>query len=73
VLEARKGKITIDGIDISKLNLPDLRKRIILINQDPTLFEDTLRVNLDPDSKLDDAELWGILQKVGLKEVFQGR
>ena len=73
MLEARKGKITIDGIDISKLNLPDLRKRIILINQDPTLFEDTLRVNLDPDSKLDDAELWGILQKVGLKEVFQGR
>ena len=32
VLEARKGRITIDGIDISKLNLPDLRKRIILIN-----------------------------------------
>ena len=33
VLEASSGKIVIDGIDISKLGLYDLRKRITVIPQ----------------------------------------
>jgi len=49
VLEAELGTIIIDGKDISNINISNLRKRLILIPQDPTLFEDTLRNNLDPE------------------------
>lgn len=61
VLEADLGRIIIDGKDISKINISNLRKRLILIPQDPTLFEDTLRLNLDPEQILADEELWTIL------------
>lgn len=48
VLEATQGNILIDDIDISKLDLKLLRQKITLIPQNPILFEDSLKVNLDP-------------------------
>lgn len=50
IVEVCKGMITIDGQDISKLNLNYLRSRITVIPQDPILFKGTLRYNLDPGS-----------------------
>jgi ABC-type multidrug transport system fused ATPase/permease subunit len=50
IVELCAGKITIDGQDISKLNLNYLRSRITVIPQDPILFKGTLRYNLDPGS-----------------------
>ena len=47
VIEASSGNIFIDNINIKNLNLFDLRKNLTLISQEPTLFEDTLRANLD--------------------------
>jgi ATP-binding cassette, subfamily B, bacterial len=40
------GKITLDGIDISKLNLEDLRKSIATVPQDPTIFSGTIADNI---------------------------
>ena len=37
------GMIIIDGVDISKIGLADLRSRINLVPQDPLLFAGTLR------------------------------
>lgn len=37
-LEASEGSIHIDGIDISKISLYDLRSRLAIIPQDPVLF-----------------------------------
>jgi ABC-type multidrug transport system fused ATPase/permease subunit len=49
------GKISIDGVDISKIGLKTLRSRIAIIPQEPVLFSGTLRSNLDPfDSHGDD-------------------
>ena len=43
ILEAAGGKISIDGVDISKIGLHDLRSVVSIIPQDPQLFEGTLR------------------------------
>lgn len=44
--ENYKGKITIDGYDIKKIKLKDLRSSISFVSQDPTLFNDTVRNNI---------------------------
>ncbi|KAG0299954.1 Multidrug resistance-associated protein 1 [Dissophora globulifera] len=61
------GRIEIDGIDISKVGLQDLRKRIAIIPQDPTLFSGSVRQNLDPFQELEDVELWEALDRSHLK------
>lgn len=65
-LEARQGSIHIDGIDISKINLHDLRSRLAIIPQDPVLFSGTIRSNLDAFDEHTDAELWDALERVQL-------
>lgn len=47
-----KGKILIDGKDISKVDLKALRSQIVVISQETALFEGTLRSNLDPSGFL---------------------
>ena len=41
-----EGKITIDGYDIKKIKLTDLRNSISYVSQDPTLFNDTVKNNI---------------------------
>ncbi|KAF9142605.1 hypothetical protein BGX30_002584 [Mortierella sp. GBA39] len=66
-VEESGGSIEIDGIDISTIGLHDLRHRIAIIPQDPTLFAGTLRENLDPFSEQNDADLWTALERAHLK------
>ena len=65
-LEAREGSIHIDGIDISKINLHDLRSRLAIIPQDPVLFSGTIRSNLDAFNEHTDDELRDALERVHL-------
>ncbi|KAL1882253.1 hypothetical protein Daus18300_000739 [Diaporthe australafricana] len=65
-LEARSGTIHIDGLDISKIKLHDLRSRLAIIPQDPVLFSGTVRSNLDPFKQHTDAELRDSLERVHL-------
>lgn len=65
-LEAREGSIRIDGIDISKIGLHDLRSRLAIIPQDPVLFSGTVRSNLDPFDDHTEADLYDAMERVQL-------
>ncbi|KAI8360085.1 hypothetical protein B0O80DRAFT_194371 [Mortierella sp. GBAus27b] len=65
-MEMTSGKITVDGIDISKLGVHDLRSSLTIIPQDPVLFIGTIRSNLDPFNEHNDAALWASLRRVHL-------
>lgn len=65
-LEARSGHIYIDGLDVSKIKLHDLRSRLAIIPQDPVLFSGTIRTNLDPFDQYSDGELYDALERVHL-------
>jgi ABC-type multidrug transport system fused ATPase/permease subunit len=65
-LEAEKGQIIIDGVDIGSIGLRDLREAITIVPQDPTLFTGTLRSNLDPFGLFSDEQIFTALRRVHL-------
>ncbi|XP_018322257.1 multidrug resistance-associated protein 4-like [Agrilus planipennis] len=66
-----EGNIFIDGVDTQSVPLSELRKRISIIPQEPVLFSETLRYNLDPFNEFDDKNIWNALDVVELKGSIQ--
>nr|XP_006820924.1 PREDICTED: multidrug resistance-associated protein 4-like [Saccoglossus kowalevskii] len=60
------GTIKIDGVDITRLGLHDLRSKISIITQEPVLFRGSLRSNLDPFTEYADSEILKALEQVQL-------
>jgi subfamily B ATP-binding cassette protein MsbA len=44
--ETGAGSVAIDGVDVRRMRLSDLRRNIALVSQDPVLFNDTVYNNL---------------------------
>ncbi|KAJ0103692.1 hypothetical protein Patl1_03990 [Pistacia atlantica] len=65
-IEPAVGQIMIDGVNISSIGLHDLRSRLSIIPQDPTMFEGTVRSNLDPLDEYTDEQIWEALDKCQL-------
>lgn len=74
ISELAEGKITIDGVDISKIGLHDLRSKLSIIPQESILLRGTIRSNLDPFGDSNDDHLWAALHKSGLvKDVLEAK
>ena len=71
IVELAEGSIEIDGIDISKIGLKDLRSKIAIIPQDPVLFLGSVRYNIDPFNEHSDVELWEALNMINLKSYIE--
>ncbi|CAO3617183.1 unnamed protein product [Cunninghamella echinulata] len=65
-VEASKGSITIDNVDISRIGTEDLRSNLTIIPQDPVLFSGSLRSNMDPFDQFTDDEIFTALKRVHL-------
>ncbi|XP_015233347.1 PREDICTED: multidrug resistance-associated protein 4-like isoform X1 [Cyprinodon variegatus] len=66
-----QGQIYIDGLLTSDMGLHDLRQKMSIIPQDPVLFTETVRKNLDPFGQHTDEDLWEALEEVQLKSVVE--
>ncbi|KAL5977121.1 Canalicular multispecific organic anion transporter 1 [Asimina triloba] len=71
IVELERGRIFVDGCDIAKFGLTDLRKVLGIIPQSPVLFSGTVRFNLDPFNEHNDADLWEALERAHLKDVIR--
>ncbi|KEH19126.1 ABC transporter-like family-protein [Medicago truncatula] len=78
LVEPSSGDILIDGINICSMGLKDLRMRLSIIPQEPTLFKGSIRTNLDPLGLYSDDEIWNVneltsqlaVEKCQLKETI---
>ena len=61
-----EGQVLVDGVDIKTLGLHELRSKVSIIPQDPSLFSGTVRDNLDPFKEYNDSHIWEALSEAHL-------
>ncbi|XP_051125418.1 LOW QUALITY PROTEIN: ABC transporter C family member 3-like [Andrographis paniculata] len=71
IVEPSGGRILIDGFDISSFGLHDLRSRLSIIPQEPTMFKGTVRNNMDPLEEYSDEQIWEALDKCQLGDMVR--
>jgi ABC-type multidrug transport system fused ATPase/permease subunit len=68
MVDAERGYLEIDGVPLGSAPLYQLRSRLTLVPQDPTLFVGTVRSNLDPFNQYSDDACLDALSRAGLKD-----
>jgi len=63
--------LTLDGVDVLRIGLKDLRTQLGIIPQNPVLFSGTIRSNMDPFSDYSDDQVWQALEQCGMKTTVE--
>ena len=69
-VEKDGGSVKIDGVNTSQIGTEVLRLNLSIIPQDPVMFSNTVRYNIDPFGAATESEIWEVLQKVQLVDVI---
>jgi ABC-type multidrug transport system fused ATPase/permease subunit len=70
IREKYDSPLSIDGVDVMRIGLFDLRSKIGIIPQSPVLFSGTIKSNMDPFNDYSDEEIWKALEKCRMKEAI---
>ncbi|KAK2958121.1 Multidrug resistance-associated protein [Blattamonas nauphoetae] len=70
--EPNSGRILIDGVDISKVDIHRVRRSVATIPQDPTLFTGTIRYNMDLAGHASDDRIWEVLEMIEMRDIVAG-
>ncbi|MBE7218282.1 MAG: ABC transporter ATP-binding protein/permease [Caulobacteraceae bacterium] len=67
LIDPQAGRVTLDGVDLRRLRLADLRGAVALVPQDVALFNDTLAANIAfARPAADEAEVWAAAEAAEL-------
>ncbi|KAJ2813885.1 hypothetical protein H4S07_000339 [Coemansia furcata] len=69
VVELESGAISLDGVDVGKVGLHELRRSIGVVTQTAALVEGTVRSNIDPFEERTDAEISLAIRSCQLSEL----
>ena len=73
LVDISEGHITLDGLDLTSLPRPLIRKKLSCLTQEPFLFTGTVRRNADPFDESTDEAIRTALERVGLWAVISGK
>lgn len=71
------GRILVDGVDISRMNINEYRRNISLVSQEPTLYQGTIRFNIalganKPENLVTDDEIVAAAKKSNIHDFIMG-
>lgn len=65
-----EGSISIDGIDLNRINTSDICRNISLIQQNVFMFDGDIKDNISLYQNYTDDEILSVIEKVGLKKLI---
>ena len=71
LVELAKGEIIINGMNIKKIPLKELRRNLGIVPQEPKIFSGTLKFNLDPMNNYTDYEINNAINEIGLFKLME--
>ncbi|KAJ1816741.1 Transporter of the ATP-binding cassette (ABC) [Coemansia sp. RSA 2675] len=66
-----EGSVEIDGHDIAKFGVGDFRPKLGIIPQESTMFNGTVKRNLDPLNEFTIEDMWAAIIKCGVADVIE--
>jgi ABC-type bacteriocin/lantibiotic exporter with double-glycine peptidase domain len=72
LFDPTSGTITLGGIGLPSIKLSSLRETIVLVPQEINLYPLSIRSNIDLEGKLDDSQIWAILEALDLMALVKG-
>ena len=65
------GQVLIDSLDLQQIPISTLRHRIAIVPQDPYIFEQTIRNNIDPEGMYSEELIWKSVEKVSMRKKIE--